>query len=180
MKNLAAVVFVVAGLVSLTYGQTGEWVKFSSSEGNFLVLLPIEPTFKAEKSEMNPRNARTGELLAEKVRYTSNMFASQGVGETYLVGWVDYQPGFTFDIDGELKANRDSFVKALNARLLTEKKITLGGNPGLEFSAKNDTTFFQSRVYIFGKRPYMLIAISTKPDFPNAYKFFSSFSFTKK
>ena len=179
MKALM-LLFLILCFGSLVYGQASEWVKFSSAEGNFSVSLPTEPTLQAGESEITPKDARTGAPLAKKVRAATKLFLSRGEGEAYMVGWADYEAGFTFDTNGELLANRDNFVKGLGAELVTEKKITFGSSPGLEFTAKKDTTFFRSRVYIFGRRPYLLVAVSGNPDVPNANKFFSSFVFTKK
>ena len=97
-----------------------------------------------------------------------------------MAGWADYERGFVFDVQGELAANRDNFIKGLNAVLVSERKISFGRNPGLEFVAKTNSMNLIARVYIFGKRPYILVAMDSDPHVPNANKFFASFSYPKR
>lgn len=181
MKNLIAAVILFLATTSFAYGfQTGSWIDFSSAEGGFSVSVPSQPTFNSKESESNPLNAK-GERLPQKVRYTSNLYTSQGEGEIYVFGWVDYEAGFNFDTNAELKANRDSFLQGIGAKLVSEKSIAFEGNPGIEFTAKKDEAWFlSSRIYIIGRRPYMLLFATNKQDNPNAGKYLSSFKLKKK
>jgi hypothetical protein len=180
MKNFLFTVLLALALIPAAHAQSSDWIPVTSSDGNFSILVPSQPTFNSSPGEINAQDSATGATLAKKVRFTTNLYTAKNENEVYLFGWADYEPGFTFDVQGELRANRDNFVKGLGAELVSERKISLGGNPGLEFSARKDTMYIQSRVYIFGKRPYILIAISTDPKVPRADKFFTSFNFIKR
>ena len=179
MKNLLALALLLLGLFSLANAQSDDWVTVTSKDGNFSVLVPAQPGFESKPGELNAQDAKTGAVLSKKVRFTANIYTSIGTGEAYLAGWADYEPGFVFNVQGELAANRDNFVKGVNATLISERKISYAGNPGLEFVAKSTSMNIKARVYIFGKRPYILVAMDGDPSFPNADKFFSSFNYMK-
>ena len=65
----------------------------------------------------------------------------------YLIGWVDYDPSFNFNRQAELEANRDNFVKGINAKLVTTRPTMIDGYSAIEFTAETDERIFKSRVY---------------------------------
>lgn len=169
MKALLALCLVFAA-VSLASGfQTRDWVKFDSAAGNFSVLLPAQPS-EEKKTVESPRPSST-----------SNFFTAREDAQLYMVGWVDYEPTYVFNPEKELDANRDNMVKALNGKLLSSKKISLGTYQGLEFTGefanRNGKFLFQAQVFIVGKRPYLLTHLSPegKESVQNRQRFFSSF-----
>ena len=111
--------------------------------------------------------------------YTTHLFASvTPTRELYMVGWVDYDPKYNFGVQAELEANRDNFVKELKATLLGTTPIKLGAHPGIEFKAEvPGQADIISRVYIVGRRPYQLIALTPAGRGPsaNVERFLSSF-----
>ena len=143
----------------------GSWVRLNSEEGRFSVLLP----------ELVKDHAETNS--SEKGPYTTHLFVARTTKGVYLIGWVDYDPAFNFGVQSELEANRDNFVKGVQGTLLNTTRIELNGNPGLEFTAETPQTFYKSRVYIIGRRPYQLIAGSNKgqDNADNVARFFDSF-----
>src|ERR1051325_1669755 len=140
-------------------------VKFTSAAGHFSVLMPEIPSDKTEtvNSEHGP--------------YTTHLFVVRDTTNVYLIGWVDYEPSFNFNRQSELEANRDNFVKGINAKLLSTRSFTIDGYPALEFSAETDDRVFKSRVYMVGRRPYQIVIGSPKDtdDSVNANRFFNSF-----
>ena len=144
------------------------WVRFNSPIGRFTVMLPQNPTEKSEtvRSDVGP--------------YTTHLFSVRSVKTVYLVGWVDYAPGFNFGTQSELNANRDNFVKAIKATLVTSSNARFDGYQSLEFTAETTDTIYRSRVYIVGRRPYQLIAGTLKgtDDSTNVTRFFDSFKIT--
>lgn len=123
----------------------GGWVRFTSDAGRFTVLMPAAPE---EKTETTP---------SEHGPYTTHLFVTKDTANVYLIGWVDYDPSFNFNRQGELDANRDQFVKNVNATLTSTRTLTLDGYQALEFAAETDDRIFRSRVYIVGRRPYQII-----------------------
>ena len=167
-KILAALLllFATTSAAAPQTPQAAEWKKFTSQQGGFTVLMPGEP--KENKStQQSPYGP-----------YTTYLFTARDAGEFFLVGWVEYDPKFNFDVQKELEANRDNFVKGVKAKLLTTTRASLGANPGIEFTAESEQAFFRSWVYVVGRRPYQLIAVSPKGVAPsaNVARFQSSFT----
>ena len=149
---------------------TDAWATFTSEPGRFSVLLPEIPTDKTDTTQ------------SEHGPYTTHLFVVRTERSVFLIGWVDYDPSFNFNIQSELDANRDNFVNGLKSQgqsinVVSTTKITMNGNPGIEFIAETPDTVYKSRVYIIDRRPYQLIAGSSKTqdDTVNVAKFFQSF-----
>ena len=144
---------------------TSGWVKFTSDEGHFSVLMPEIPTDKTEtvQSEHGP--------------YTTHLFIVRDPISVYLIGWVDYHPEFNFNRQSELEANRDNFVKGIEAKLLTTRATIIDGYSAIEFTAETDDRVFKSRVYMVGRRPYQIVIGSPKgqDDTASVTRFFNSF-----
>jgi len=160
---LAATLTIVAQEHSRQTPDT--WVRFNSELGRFTVMLPQNPIEKTEtvRSNVGP--------------YTTHLFSVRSVKTVFLVGWVDYAPSFNFVAQSELNANRDNFVKAINATVLSTNNTKIDGYQSLEFTAETTDTVYRSRVYIVGRRPYQLIAGTLKgtDDEANVTRFFESF-----
>ena len=143
----------------------GGWVRFTSESGRFTVLMPEIPTEKPEtvQSEHGP--------------YTTHLFVVRDTKSVFLIGWVDYDPSFNFSPQHELEANRDNFVKGINARLLNTRTTTVDGYQAIEFTAETEDKIFKSRVYMVGRRPYQIVIGSAKgdDDTVNTNRFFNSF-----
>ena len=141
------------------------WVSFTSDEGRFSVLMPEVPTDKTETvgSQHGP--------------YTTHLFIVRDTTSVYLIGWVDYDPSFNFNRQAELEANRDNFVKGINAKLLTTRPTVIDGYSAIEFTAETTERIFKSRVYLVGRRPYQIVIGSPKGQDDTALvnRFFNSF-----
>ena len=171
MKRYAAVLLILLAAICVAGFQgAGEWIKFESPQGLFSVLMPVQPTEQKGTTE-SPYGP-----------YTTNLYLSKGKGEMYMAGWVDYDPKYTFEVQKELEANRDNFAKAIKGTVGSTTPITFKGNPGIEFDGTTPDYAFRSRVYIVGKRPYMLVAAfpAGGEGAPNINKFLSSFELTPK
>ena len=98
----------------------------------------------------------------------------------FLIGYVDYDPSFNFNRQAELEANRDQFIKQLNATLVSSRNVRIDGYSALEFTAETQERMFKARVYIVGRRPYLIVLISPKnvDDTPALNRFFNSFKIT--
>jgi hypothetical protein len=166
-KTLALLFIVVTAALSARAQTPAGWVKFSPPGSPFTVLMPSEPT-EEKKTSPSPHGPFTTYLYTTRTPDR----------EIYLVGWVDYDPNFKFGVQAELEANRDNFVKAVKATLLSTTPIKLGANPGIEFKAElTGRVDIVSRVYIVGRRPYQLIMITPAGSDADARRerFFSSF-----
>ena len=143
----------------------GGWVRFTSDDGHFSVLMPETPTDKTETTD------------STHGPYTTHLFIVRDTTSVYLIGWVDYDPSFNFNRQAELEANRDNFVKGINATLVSTHPTVIDGYSALEFTAETADRIFKSRVYMVGRRPYQIVIGSPKnmDDSANVNRFFNSF-----
>lgn len=143
----------------------GGWANFTSEEGRFSVLMPEIPTDKTETVD------------SAHGPYTTHLFIVRDTTNVYLIGWVDYDPSFNFNRQAELEANRDNFVKGINARLLSTRPTMIDGYSAIEFTAETDDRVFKSRVYMVGRRPYQIVIGSPKDqdESVSVNRFFNSF-----
>ena len=186
MKRLLAISLVILGLsVSLkaqehsarpsatpsntpppvTAMDTSGWVKFTSDEGHFSVMMPEIPSDKSETVD------------STHGPYTTHLFIVKDTTSVYLIGWVDYDPSFNFNRQAEIEANRDNFVKGISATLLSNHSTVIDGYSGLEFTAETEDRVFKSRVFLVGRRPYQIVIGSPKGMDNTALvnRFFNSF-----
>lgn len=171
MKRTAVVLFILfVTTLAVAFQDPGEWVRFESAPGRFSVLMPTQPT-----EEKETKDSALGP-------YTTSLYHSKGNREVYAAGWVDYDSKYNFDAQKELDANRDNFVKSVNGTLGSTTKITYKDNPGIEFEGTTPNYSFKSRVYVVGRRPYMLMVLFPPggEGSPNINKFLSSFELAPK
>ena len=143
----------------------GRWANFTSEDGRFSVLMPKIPEEKTETED------------SAHGPYTTHLFVTRDTNSVYLIGWVDYDPSFNFNRQAELEANRDNFVKGINAKLLTTRPTIIDGYSALEFTAETTDRIFKSRVFLVGRRPYQIVIGSPKDldDSVSVNRFFKSF-----
>lgn len=141
------------------------WVKFTSEAGHFSVLMPETPADKADTVD------------SSHGPYTTHLFVVKDEQSVYLIGYVDYDPAFNFNRQAELEANRDNFVKGINATLVSTHSTMIDGYNALEFTAETTDRVFKSRVYMVGRRPYQIVIGSAKgfDDTASVNRFFNSF-----
>jgi hypothetical protein len=148
---------------------SGSWVKFTSENGRFSVLMPEIPPEKTETVD------------SAHGPYTTHLFVVKDTTSVYLIGWVDYDPSFNFNRQAELEANRDNFVKGISATLLSSKATVVDGYSTIEFTAETADRVFKSRVFMVGRRPYQLVIGSPKgmDDTASVERFFNSFKVSR-
>ena len=141
------------------------WVKFISDAGHFSVMMPDSPTEKTETTE------------STHGPYTTHLFVVKDSTSVFLIGYVDYDPSFNFNRQAELEANRDNFVKGVNAILVSTRATVINGYSAIEFTAEAGDRVFKSRVLLVGRRPYQIVIGSPKgtDDTASVTRFFNSF-----
>ena len=153
-----------------TPADSNAWVHFNSEDGRFSVMMPQIPTDKAETEQ------------SQHGPYTTHLFIVKDTTSVYLIGWVDYDPSFNFNRQAELEANRDNFVKGINAKLVTTRPTVIDGYSAIEFTAETEDRVFKSRVFMVGRRPYQIVIGSPKgmDDSANVNRFFNSFKVAQR
>ena len=168
LANMLKRFLISAGLLvtlaaSLNAYQSG-WVKVEPLGGGFSVMMPAKPDEKVEPPE----------------KFTFHLFTVKGERAIYAASFGDYAPSIKLNSEGELIADRDNFLKGVNAKLIESRKITLDGHAGLEFTAENETASFRGRFYLLGNRAYQLAVVIFRgqDDSDNVNRFFDSFTFS--
>ena len=173
-KSLALAACLLLTFATLANGfqLPPEWVKYTSVEGRYSVLLPKEPKLDSQEA-----TAATGE------KFTQYMAQTNDSDSFYWLGYFDYTPSMTFSLDDA----RNGAIENVKGALVSEEAISLGGYPGreLKVSAKNAGVDILMRVrfYDVGRRVYILQHIFQKStDSPaiaqKTAKFFDSFKVT--
>ncbi len=170
-KTVATIFILV--YAALAYGVQGEWIKFSSPEGRFSVLLPHQPTLDKD----------TNTLI------TTYSFMSLAAGMAFTGTYADI-PSIDSDPDTFLKDTRDVIVSKTGPMTGSDEKISLDSYPGREFEVaivlpKGAAMSARIRIYLVGKRLYSLTYISEKDsdakvNAENMARFFSSFKVTSE
>ncbi|MSO29939.1 MAG: hypothetical protein EXQ48_03210 [Acidobacteria bacterium] len=140
IKRRAVVLLLVLSAVAPVRGQDG-WTTYTPSGSNFSILVPM-----AQKVLPVDKDTTAGGS------YQVHLYRIRTPARIYIFGWTDYHEAV--NVEGELNANRDNFVKALTGKLLGETRIMLDGVSGREFTGENANGFFISRVYASGTRAY--------------------------
>ncbi|HEX9423311.1 MAG TPA: hypothetical protein VF899_08715 [Pyrinomonadaceae bacterium] len=178
MRKRTFATFLMLVSCALAYGIQAEteWIKFTSAEGQFSVLLPHKPKFEAitDPSIKELTNYRYTEL-------------EKGYG--FICEYYDL-PSTGADLQSFLDDTRDGIIRGAGATKVGEEKITLDGYPGRELELAfrvNDEVEMTAltRIYVVGKRLYSLTYVRAKdldPRFASetAAKFFSSFTVTPR
>jgi len=172
--KVVAVLFLLISPV-LTQGVQShdEWVKYTSKEGRYSVLVPSQPTVDSQEA-----TSAGGDKF---IQYKASVI---GAGVVYMIGYFDYSPGTSFTFD---KA-RDGMIDAVKGILLSEQSINLGGAPGreLRLSTKDSSGaeyLMLARFYDVDRRVYVLqfiTAKSSETEFERrANRYFDSFQVVK-
>jgi hypothetical protein len=164
LRQAAALLLLLCFCRAIDRAQGDEWIKLAPVGGGFSVMMPTNP-----EEEVRP-----GDDL------TVHLFTATTDNALYTVAYGDYAPSVRFNVDDELAANRDNFLKRVDASLKTTKPLTMDGRKGLEFIGENAQASFKSRVFIFGTRFYQIAVavLRGKDDAQNSNRFFASFGFT--
>jgi hypothetical protein len=174
-KTLTATLFV-ALLSSLAFGyqQGAGWEKFNSPEGRFNILMPAKPEQKVKEVD-SP--------VGKQTLYTYSVLNNTGYfGVTY--GDYPVEPNSAAQKETVL----DRITKSLAARgaeMIGEKKITLAGHPGREFTVDKNIqgtdVVYNWRIYLVGQRLYQLAVVTPKANAgsPDVAKFLTSFELSK-
>ena len=167
---IACLFLSLVGITSAT--QRGDdWVTFNSPEGRFSLQFPKTPT-------SGVREVESGTEKVTKYEYTATSSAI-----TYMASFADYSR--VPDANEQqivLDRLRDSTARKLEARVDSETRISINGNPGREFLMSKTPEgsaeiVYHWRAYIVGSRLYQVAASYYKRDSrsPELSKYFDSF-----
>ncbi|HXT63070.1 MAG TPA: hypothetical protein VN696_08540 [Pyrinomonadaceae bacterium] len=164
LKRILLIIGLLLAPASSLPAMQADWIKFAPPGGGFSVLLPAQP----KELELTP-----------VPDFSAHGYGVTVDGVVYVCLFGDYAASVHLNPDAELAANRDNFLKALNASLISTKKIELDGRAGLEFTGESADSNLQSQVYLVGNRVYQIaIAVPKGTDASaDASRFLKSFAF---
>jgi len=153
--------------VGVCTSQTVNWIKFAPPDGSFSVLMPEKPVLQTISKDV-----ASGKVV------TSLWLADTSLG-LYLAGFTDYP--VDVDVQGELDKSRDNFLKAVEAKLVSESDFTLKGYRGKEFTGVSSDNTFKVREVVVGRRNYTNAMRDATAGFniERANKFLLSFDLTQ-
>jgi len=187
-KYFAAILLLlVSASIAVSTQKVDEWIKYTSPEGRYSILLPAQPKVSTQEAD-----------TADGQKFPQYLASVLEPGDVvFLVGYFDSVPGTVFSAD----AARDGMVRQVNGTLISETTISLDGHPGreLKVSATPATPqpaqgakpaaaaeyVLRARFYEADKRIYVLQLIfpkSLESDVmaAKAAKYFDSFQLVKK
>ena len=125
---------------------TPDWKTYSYPADGFSASFAFEP---GQQKKNVPTDAGTFELRA---------YIAQDGEAAMFVGVCDYGTAASGrDPAKLLQGAKNGALSNTNAHLLSEKSITLGIYPGIEFEADSDTMHFSARIYLVGTTLYQAL-----------------------
>lgn len=152
-------------------GQIGEraqaapWKSYSYPADGFEVSYPAEPALQKKSVDTA---AGPFEL---------HSYVTQTSDAVLFVGVCDYGTGAPKTSAAQkLEGAKNGALLNSGSRLVSEKKISLGGSPGIEFDADSMAAHFTARLYMVDTRLYQVLVIYplAKP-YAQAAQFLDSF-----
>jgi len=164
-------VLALCGLVVETAagGAETEWPRLVAPDSGFAISMP-GPFERQQKTTDNP----SGPIV-------TTIWLTKDGTSLYLAGVTDYPVDIS--PQKELSLDRDNFLKAVDAKLVSETPIMLGGNAGLEFTGASANQRYHSRVFVVGTRRSIQIAVRqdlSSLDDQKTARFFQSFQLNPK
>jgi hypothetical protein len=171
---LVGAVAILAGVMgAVAYAQENPgWTSFTSPEGRFTVLMPAKP-----KTEVKNTDTAQGNLPLY-------LYSASNDNAYFLISYNDFPNVNESNVQAALEAGRTGAIESMGGKLISERKISLGSYPGLEFSAKavseGSEIIANARLYFVGHRLYQLLVLAYKPhaDSPDIQKFLTAFELT--
>lgn len=112
MKRAVALSFLLVLAFPLaSWSQTAAWTTFSPPGLNFSAQFPVAPTAQPPSYDKAPDGS---------IRSTTYLFMSSDAGFTCGIAVSLYS--FTSDVEAELTADENNFLKGANATLLTSQR----------------------------------------------------------
>src|SRR5262245_17902319 len=121
-QKTPALILILLFAAAMVRAQQPAWYKVAPVGAGFSVMMPARPQEEVKTSD----------------DLSLHLFTLTTPDDIYLVSYGDYAPGVRFEVDEQLEASRDGFLRAFNAKLLESKKIKMEGRPGIEFTAMTD------------------------------------------
>jgi hypothetical protein len=163
--------FVLFAVIATGLHAQDAWKEYSSKEYSMAYSMPADPT------------PRTKTLDSDIGKLTIHSYLLDQGNCALVVAVIVYPDEVLQAVPAKvLAAGRDSMVSHFtNGKVVSEKEITIDGNPGIAFDFTSDQFHGTSRAYLVGKRLYQLqsLAAAGTPLLPGTDRFMNSFRLLK-
>ena len=150
--------------------QTTPWKQFNYSDEGFAASFPSAPSLEKKAVQTSAGEFELRSYVVE-------------AGDTSLfVGVCDYREATAEKTPDQLLLGaKKSMLANSGSRILNEKKIALGPNPGVQFEAENSATHFSARIFMVGSTLYEELVVSSlsKP-YDRTAQFLDSFQLVSR
>lgn len=143
------VYFLAAGtLLAAPLLQAPNWQDYSYADDGFSLSAPSKPAFTQQSRE-------TASGTVQIHNYSVQLDSDGGV----MISSANFPP---MDVPAKdlLQGGKNGALQSVHATLVSEKEITLGGYPGLEFEAKSDAFHVRARMYMVKTRLVTILVIA--------------------
>lgn len=167
-KTLELRFAVCVALLSIAFAlnaRAQDWKSYSYPADGFSASYPSEP--ELQKRDV-PTDAGSFQLRS---------YIAQVAPVALFIGVCDYgTQAAGKDSNTMLQGAKNGALSNSNSHLVSEKKITLGIYPGVEFEAESDAAHFSARIYVVGSTLYQTLVVSPigKP-YEGTVRFLDSF-----
>lgn len=154
-----------------------DWQPYSSPDGVFTAIFPVEPTKTQDTLETNAGQVQYHSITAD----VENGQIVMGLAYNEFSDEVELSDPKTV-LDG----GRDGAISNLKGQLVAETELMLSGYPGREFTITagegDNELFYHTRVFLIERRLYQLQVVRVGPcplDVSDVIKFFAAFKLTQ-
>jgi hypothetical protein len=162
---LSSVLFAAPAFQQQNANSKDEWKVYSYESDGFAVSAPGEPVL-TKQSQDSPGGK------VEIHNYTIELGNNSGV----MISSTQF-PNVQGDPKVLVQGAKNGAVDKMNAKITSEKEITIDGYPGVQFEADSQSFRIRSRMYVVKDRLLMLLAIAPNDSKipPTADRVFDSF-----
>ena len=170
MRNYLIGVVLFAALAATVHAEDA-WKEYVHSENLMAFSMPAAPVYKSQSVKTRAGNIVIHSYIMEN---------TSGV----LMVVVNVYPSASLKDDPQklLDRGRDGAVASIHGEVVSQKAISIDGNPGLEFVYNSPKWHGIYRMYLVGTRLYQLgtLVATGATDFPDTGKFLDSFRLVKE
>jgi hypothetical protein len=170
MQCRTIVCVAVLGFAAVAGAQTAGWKSYRYPADGFQASYPSAP-------EIQKKNVPT-----ETGTFELHAYIAQDSDVALYVGVIDYGSATAGKTpDNLLQGAKNAALKSSSSHLVSEKKISLGAYPGLEFETVSDAVHITFRVYMVGSTLYQtLVVMPLGMPYTNTIQFLDSFQLIAK
>ena len=161
-----AVLSALFACVALVAQAQSGWKEYVYAEDGFAISAPMQPTFQTES-----KDTPIGSVDAHN--YTIDL----GNGIAIGINATDFKIGQAVDAKLILAATKAGLAESLQGKIVSEKEISLGSEPGLELEVVTDTNHMRFRYFFINGKLFALMSTAplAKPFAPETTRMFDSF-----